>query len=100
VGKGIAFLDLPDSKSYLAALKLHHSLMGGRHINVEPTAGGGGNSSQRKDKIELKKKRLEKVIKASSSEKNAGALKSKVPNRQSSPSSQSKHKLAHQDASK
>jgi nucleolar protein 6 len=61
--KGIAFVDFSDSKSYLAALKLHHSLMGTRRINVEPTAGGGGNSSQRKSKIESKKKRLEKIMK-------------------------------------
>jgi len=74
-GKGIAFLDLLDSKSYIAALKLHHSLMGGRQINVEPTAGGGGNSAQRKDKIELKKKRLEKVIKAGASDPKSGATK-------------------------
>jgi len=63
VGKGIAFVDFLDSKGYLAALKLHHSLFGGRRINVEPTAGGGGNSSQRLGKIELKKKRLEKAFK-------------------------------------
>jgi len=63
VGKGVAFVDFLDSKGYLAALKLNHSLFGGRRINVEPTAGGGGNSSQRMGKIELKKKRLEKAIK-------------------------------------
>jgi nucleolar protein 6 len=63
VGKGIAFLDFTDSKGFVAALKLNHSLLGGRAINVEPTAGGGGNSTQRMGKIELKKKRLEKAIK-------------------------------------
>jgi nucleolar protein 6 len=65
LGKGIAFLDFSDSKGFLAALKLQHSLLGGRQINIEPTAGGGGNSSSRKDKIESKKKRFEKVIKSS-----------------------------------
>jgi nucleolar protein 6 len=73
VSKGIAFVDVSDSKSFIAALKLHHSMLGGRVINVEPTAGGGGNSSQRKGKIELKKKRLEKVIKKSGSSRDTTA---------------------------
>jgi hypothetical protein len=77
VGKGIAFLDLSDSKGFVAAIKLHHSVLGGRTINVEPTAGGGGNSSQRMDKIELKKKRLEKVIKEGVMEKKVGSSTSR-----------------------
>jgi nucleolar protein 6 len=75
VGKGIAFLDLSDSKGFVSAIKLHHSFLGGRAINVEPTAGGGGNSSQRMGKIELKKKRLEKVIKGGVVEKKGGSPK-------------------------
>jgi nucleolar protein 6 len=74
--KGIAFVDVADSKCFIAALKLHHSMLGGRVINVEPTAGGGGNSSQRKGKIELKKKRLEKIIKKSGSSRDPAAPKS------------------------
>jgi nucleolar protein 6 len=73
VGKGTAFLDFSDSKGFLAALKLHHSLLGGRQINVEPTAGGGGNGTNRIDKIESKKKRLEKVIKGSAGGGGGGA---------------------------
>ena len=73
VGKGIAFLDFTDSKGFVAALKLNHSLLGGRAINVEPTAGGGGNSTQRLGKIELKKKRLEKAIKGGAGDKSPHA---------------------------
>jgi nucleolar protein 6 len=40
------------------ALKLHHSMMGKRKINVELTAGGGGTSDARKAKIEAQRKKL------------------------------------------
>jgi nucleolar protein 6 len=79
ISKGIAFVDVSDSKCFLAALKLHHSMLGGRVINVEPTAGGGGNSSQRKGKIELKKKRLEKIIKKSASNKDGESAPKRFP---------------------
>ncbi len=85
VGKGIAFLDFSDSKGFLAALKLHHTLLGGRQINVEPTAGGGGNSANRMDKIESKKKRFEKVIKGGAGGKTARADRSNSAAKNRSP---------------
>ncbi|KGB74861.2 nucleolar protein 6 [Cryptococcus deuterogattii R265] len=49
--RGIAFLELPSSTVLQACLKLHHSELKGRTINVELTAGGGGSSEDRKKKI-------------------------------------------------
>ncbi|OCF33437.1 nucleolar protein 6 [Kwoniella heveanensis BCC8398] len=56
--RGIAFLELPTSTSMQAALKLHHSNLKGRTINVELTAGGGGAGESRKRKIEERNKRV------------------------------------------
>ncbi|WVR06305.1 hypothetical protein IAU60_003335 [Kwoniella sp. DSM 27419] len=56
--RGIAFLELPSSTSMQAALKLHHSNLKGRTINVELTAGGGGAGEDRKKKIEERNKRV------------------------------------------
>ncbi|KAK4705377.1 nucleolar protein 6, partial [Phenoliferia sp. Uapishka_3] len=56
--KGCAFLEFQKSTSLQAALRLHESEMSGRKINVELTAGGGGNSDARKAKIEESRKRL------------------------------------------
>lgn len=39
-------------------MKLHHSLLNGREINVELTAGGGGKSAERKGKIAERNKRI------------------------------------------
>ncbi|DBA04891.1 TPA: hypothetical protein N0F65_006893 [Lagenidium giganteum] len=51
--KGTAFIEVKDSKALGAALSRHHTLMNGRRINVELTAGGGGNKSEkRREKIE------------------------------------------------
>lgn len=63
--KGCAFVeykndDLKESKRQMdIALRLHKSTLGGRKINVELTAGGGGNSQDRKEKIKAKNEKLE-----------------------------------------
>lgn len=63
--KGCAFIeykneDLKESKRLMdIALRLHKSVLGGRKINVELTAGGGGNSQDRKEKIKAKNEKLE-----------------------------------------
>lgn len=49
--KGFAFVEFHNRKDFLSALKLHHSTLNGRKINVEKTVGGGGNSTDRKRKI-------------------------------------------------
>ncbi|WVW84724.1 hypothetical protein I302_106759 [Kwoniella bestiolae CBS 10118] len=56
--RGIAFLELPTSAAMQLALKMHHSNLKGRTINVELTAGGGGQSETRKRKIEERNSRV------------------------------------------
>ncbi|WVN86497.1 uncharacterized protein L203_101661 [Cryptococcus depauperatus CBS 7841] len=56
--RGIAFVELPSSSAIQACLKLHHSQLGGRTINVELTAGGGGSSEGRKKKIQVRNERI------------------------------------------
>ncbi|GMM47692.1 Nop6 protein [Pichia kluyveri] len=63
--KGCAFVefkneDPKESKRLMdIALRLHKSVLGGRKINVELTAGGGGNSKDRVEKIKAKNDKLE-----------------------------------------
>lgn len=63
--KGCAFVeykneDPKESKRLMdIALRLHKSTLGGRKINVELTAGGGGNSKDRVEKIRTKNEKLE-----------------------------------------
>ncbi|EPQ60495.1 hypothetical protein GLOTRDRAFT_68163 [Gloeophyllum trabeum ATCC 11539] len=57
--KGCAFLEFPSKNSLQQALKLHHSTLDGRKINVELTAGGGGKSEQRLNKLKQRNKELE-----------------------------------------
>ncbi|KAF5095603.1 hypothetical protein DV451_004595 [Geotrichum candidum] len=49
----------PDaSKRLKTALRLHHSMFMNRRINVELTAGGGGNSANRRGKIQDKREKV------------------------------------------
>lgn len=56
--RGIAFLELLSSEEMQKCLKLHHSILNGRRINVELTAGGGGKSAARKGKIAERNERV------------------------------------------
>ncbi|KPV72137.1 uncharacterized protein RHOBADRAFT_55976 [Rhodotorula graminis WP1] len=56
--KGCAFLDFTSATALQSALRLHHSTLSHRKINVELTAGGGGNSAARKLKIDEQRKKL------------------------------------------
>lgn len=61
--KGIAFLEFDtDTKEIQRkmelALRMHHSTMRNRKINVELTVGGGGNSETRKHKLQEKNSKL------------------------------------------
>lgn len=56
--KGCAFVEFTLATALQAALRLHEGEFLGRKINVELTAGGGGNSAGRKDKIDAKRKAL------------------------------------------
>jgi len=57
--KGCAFLEFKSRNALQQALKLHHSIIDGRKINVELTAGGGGKSEQRLTKLKERNKELE-----------------------------------------
>jgi len=57
--KGCAFLEFRKPPSLQHALKLHHSLLDGRRINVELTSGGGGSSEKRKEVIKARNRALE-----------------------------------------
>lgn len=60
VSKGCAFVEFTNGMSLQKALRFHHTMFHGRQINVELTAGGGGKSQQRKEKIKAKNESLEK----------------------------------------
>lgn len=54
---GICFLEFQGedaSQSLHHALQFHHTMLGKRKINVELSAGGGGNSTHRRNKIKQK----------------------------------------------
>lgn len=63
--KGCAFVEYKNDDPMVSkrlmdiALRLHKSTLGGRKINVELTAGGGGNSKDRVEKIKTKNEKLE-----------------------------------------
>lgn len=56
--KGCAFLEFSNRKALQQALELHHSKLDGRVINVELTAGGGGKSKARLEKLRERNKHL------------------------------------------
>lgn len=61
--KGIAFLEFDNDTQEIQskmelALRLHHSTLKFRKINVELTVGGGGNSENRKNKLKEKNEKL------------------------------------------
>ncbi|SJX60777.1 related to NOP6-protein with possible role in rRNA processing [Sporisorium reilianum f. sp. reilianum] len=58
--KGCAFVEFKTSDALRKALKFHHTLLEGRKINVELTAGGGGKSEARQEKIRAKNAGLDK----------------------------------------
>ncbi|KAH7033863.1 hypothetical protein BKA57DRAFT_477043 [Linnemannia elongata] len=58
-GKGFAFMEFPEAEAMQKALYFHKTLFNKRAINVELTAGGGGNKSvARKKKIADKNEAL------------------------------------------
>ena len=56
--KGCAFLEFATKTALQQALKLHQSELDGRMINVELTAGGGGKSEGRIEKLKKRNKEL------------------------------------------
>ncbi|KIK10411.1 hypothetical protein PISMIDRAFT_629560 [Pisolithus microcarpus 441] len=57
--KGCAFLEFQNKHALQRALKLHHSELEGRKINVELTAGGGGKGETRLRRVKDRNKELE-----------------------------------------
>ncbi|KAG2057033.1 hypothetical protein BDR06DRAFT_952124 [Suillus hirtellus] len=57
--KGCAFLEFRHRNALQQGLKLHHSSLDGRQINVELTAGGGGKGEARLSKLKERNKELE-----------------------------------------
>ena len=57
--KGCAFLEFKHRGALQQGLKLHHSELDGRQINVELTAGGGGKGLTRTTKLKERNKELE-----------------------------------------
>lgn len=49
--RGMAFVELSTPELMYGCLKLHKTMLEGRRINVEKSAGGGKHSEQRKDKL-------------------------------------------------
>ncbi|EKC97522.1 hypothetical protein A1Q2_08186 [Trichosporon asahii var. asahii CBS 8904] len=56
--RGIAFLELANGNELQSALKQHHSILNGKRINVELTAGGGGKSEGRREKLKQRNERV------------------------------------------
>ncbi|XP_063424897.1 uncharacterized protein LOC134708357 [Mytilus trossulus] len=57
--RGFAYIEFKDRISHGIALRLHHTTLGGRKINVEFTS-VGGNNQKRKDKLKQKNESLSK----------------------------------------
>ncbi|KAI9273036.1 hypothetical protein BDA99DRAFT_282334 [Phascolomyces articulosus] len=57
--KGFAFIEFQDSLHLSKALAFHHTYFNKRQINVELTAGGGGRSEARKEKLKEKNEKLQ-----------------------------------------
>jgi len=58
--KGCAFIEFDTAAALKTALKMHHSVLRDRKINVELTAGGGGNNKNRKSKLHKRNGNLHK----------------------------------------
>lgn len=56
--KGFAFVEFNSRNALQQALKLHQSVLDGRKINVELTAGGGGKSEARLEKLKQRNRAL------------------------------------------
>jgi len=57
--QGFAFVDFDSSEALEKALGCHHTVLGGRKINVELTAGGGGKGEKRMGRIRERREALE-----------------------------------------
>ncbi|KAL1926590.1 hypothetical protein VTP01DRAFT_5711 [Rhizomucor pusillus] len=58
--KGFAFVEFQEAAQLKKALAFHHTFFKKRQINVELTAGGGGKTEARKEKLKQKNEKLRK----------------------------------------
>ena len=77
--RGVAFVELADRDSLAAALGLHKSRLGHKKINVELSAGGGGNGAVRRQKIQAKRDRLNQQAEAVEAKRGRGRDANAVP---------------------
>ncbi|ANB15011.1 Nop6p [Sugiyamaella lignohabitans] len=88
--KGFAFVEFNGSDATTklnVALRLHHTVFKNRKINVELTAGGGGNTAARRQKIQEKNEKLrEEHAQRIAQEAKAAAAKKKVSGEADAPS--------------
>ncbi|CAE6421347.1 unnamed protein product [Rhizoctonia solani] len=92
--KGCAFLEFSSHSAMQVAIQKHHTELAGRRINVELTAGGGGNSGQRKEKLrtrnhtlnEQRKRGAERRTSKGSGLESHEQLQSRLPTRHSTTS--------------
>ena len=77
--RGVAFVELGDRDSLAAALGLHKSRLGHKKINVELSAGGGGNGAVRRQKIQAKRDRLNQQAEAAEAKRGRGRDANAVP---------------------
>lgn len=91
--KGFAFIDLTNAQALDKVLNLHHTTLGGRKINVELTAGGGGSGEKRKAKIAKKNEKLDVEREtAQKTKRDADAKKVRGPRPDSKAAKQDKEK--------
>lgn len=60
--RGMAFVELSDPEMLYACLKLHHTMLDGRRLNVERSAGGKKNSTNRNEKIKQYRQEQEEYL--------------------------------------
>ena len=60
--RGMAFAELKDPEVLYECLKLHHTFLDGRRINIERSAGGSKNSDLRKEKLTKYRKEQEEYM--------------------------------------
>eukprot|EP00050_Salpingoeca_kvevrii_P020904 m.103877 g.103877 ORF g.103877 m.103877 type:complete len:265 (-) comp9082_c0_seq2:184-978(-) len=77
LSKGCAFLEFDTQAGLKRALGLHHTKIGSRRINVEPTVGGGGKSVGRMEKLQKKKEHFQTVFHKSALTKKAAKKQGK-----------------------
>jgi len=56
--RGFAFVECENNDQFQKLLLLHHQSFKNRKVNIELSAGGGGNSNSRKSKISKKNQKL------------------------------------------